>query len=57
MINKHSGNTNNRNLIIRTLQVTDIFDCNLDNYQTTDTPYYIQKIIIKFPCMEPNNNK
>lgn len=57
MIRKCSGNTNNRNLIIRNLQVTDIFHYYLDNYQTIDTPYYIQIIIINLPYTKPINNK
>jgi len=55
MVSKSFGNTNNRNLIICSLQATDIFHCNLDNYQTTQTPRYKQTIIIKFQCKEPNN--
>jgi len=56
LISKCSGNTNNRNLIIRNLQVKDIFHYNLDNYQTIQTPRYIQIIIIKFPYKKPTNN-
>jgi hypothetical protein len=57
MISKCSGNTNNRNLIIRNLIAADIYHYNLDNYETIDTPHYIQIIIIKLPYKKPTNNK
>jgi len=57
LINKCSGNINNRNLIICNLQVTDTFHYNLDNYQNIQTPRYIQIIIMKLPYKKPTNMK